>query len=231
MLQKNIVLQKNTPSVRHPAEAGAFILDWDGVLADTRLDFKALRQKYFDGKTVPLVEAAAKLPARVRAAVLAEIREIEIKGAENATPVQGAKDLIAWLNATGGPRLGESRPGKLWAVVSRNCRDSILLAAGKCGIALPPVFLCREDPYVKPDPRALSLAAERLGVSLSDCVMVGDFVYDLQAARDAAIPAVLVKNPATSPPNARAEWEDLADFVYESMGDFVKDLQTFGAMP
>ncbi|MDR2136944.1 MAG: HAD-IA family hydrolase [Synergistaceae bacterium] len=215
--------QKNVSPIRHPAEAGAFILDWDGVLADTRLNFRALRQKYFDGKIVPLIEAAANLPAQVRAEALAEIRAIEMEGAERATPVPGAKDLIAWLDTPG--TLG----GKPWAVVSRNCRDSIVLAAGKCGIVLPSVFLCREDPYVKPDPRALALAAERLGASLSGCVMVGDFVYDLQAARDASIPSVLVKNPATSPPGVRAEWEDLADFVYESMGDFVRDLRAFEA--
>ncbi|MDR1379531.1 MAG: HAD-IA family hydrolase [Synergistaceae bacterium] len=221
--------QKNVSSIRHPAEAGAFILDWDGVLADTWLNFKPLRQKYFDGKIVPLVEAAAELPPTIRAEVLAEIRRIEIEGAEKAVPVEGAKDLIAWLNTPKKLVSGKSVQTKPWAVVSRNCRDSILLAAEKCGITLPPVFLCREDPYVKPDPRALALAAKRLRARLSDCVMVGDFIYDLQAAKNASIPSVLVKNPATGSPDVSAEWEGLADFVYVSLVDFVKDLSAFEA--
>ena len=190
-----------------PANAGAFILDWDGVLAETRLNFAPLRQKYFDGKRVPLIEAAAALPAPLRAEVEAEIYRIEMEGAERAEAVEGAKDLIAWLN--------EAR--KPWAVVSRNCRGSILLAAERCGIVLPSVVLSREDPYVKPAAEALALAAERIGAKLADCVMVGDFVYDLQAARNAGIPFVLVKAIG-------AEWEKDSDFTYATVTDFVKDL-------
>jgi len=194
-------------TIKHPAYAGVFILDWDGVLAETRLNFAPLRQKYFEGKFVPLLETAAALPAPLRAEVEAEIYRIEMEGAERAAAVDGAKDLIAWLAETRKP----------WAVVSRNCRDSILLAAERCGIALPSVVLSREDPHVKPAAEALALAAERIGAKLSDCVMVGDFVYDLQAARNAGIPFVLVKA-------AGADWEKDSDFVYASVADFVKDL-------
>jgi HAD superfamily hydrolase (TIGR01549 family) len=39
----------------------------------------------------------------------------------------------------------------------------------------------------KPDPAVVRLAAERLGLPLSDCVMVGDSRYDEEAARDAPV--------------------------------------------
>ena len=197
-------------SIRHPAEAGAFLLDWDGVLANTRLDFSHLRNKYFGGKIVPLSETAAALPEPDRSLVLSEIHRIEMGGADAATAVEGASDLIAWL--------AEAR--KPWAVISRNSRESILLAAERCGITLPPVTLSREESYIKPDPRALNLAAERLGVALSDCVMVGDFVFDLEAAQNAGIPSVLVRKIG-------AEWESLADFAYDTVLDFVQDLRAF----
>ena len=196
----------------HPARAAAFILDWDGVLADTKLDFKPLRRKYFNGEIVPLIEAASALSEPDRSEVRAEIRRIEMEGAENAAAVEGAKDLIAWLTAPGAE--------KPWAVVSRNCRDSLLLAARNCGITLPPVLLSREDPYVKPAPEALALAAERMGVDLADCVMVGDFVYDMMAANRAGIPAVLVRSRGES-------WENLADFSYATVGDLVEALRSF----
>jgi HAD superfamily hydrolase (TIGR01549 family) len=196
----------------HPALAGAFILDWDGVLAETKLDFKPLRQKYFNGETVPLIEAASELPEPARSEVREEIRRIEMEGAERAVAVEGAKDLISWIAAAGKP----------WAVVSRNCRDSILLAAGKCGIALPSVLLSREDPHVKPEPEALSLAARKMGVDLADCVMVGDFVYDMLAANRAGVPAVLVRSRGES-------WEELADFSYATVGDFVEALRSFSS--
>ena len=46
----------------HPARMDGFILDWDGVLANTRLDFQPVRDKYFGGQIVPLIERAAELP-------------------------------------------------------------------------------------------------------------------------------------------------------------------------
>ena len=201
--------------LRHPGEARGFLLDWDGVLADTRLDFSLLRGKYFGGKIVPLFESAAALPEPDRSEVLAEIHKVEMEGAAAAGAVEGAKDLIAWLTEACKP----------WAVISRNCRDSILLAAKQCGIVLPSVTLSREDPYVKPDFRALRLAAERLGVALADCVMVGDFVYDLKAAQNAGIPSVLVRK------KTGAEWESLANFAYDTVKEFVEDLRSEGLRP
>jgi phosphoglycolate phosphatase-like HAD superfamily hydrolase len=141
-----------------------------------------------------------------------------MEGAEKATAVEGAKDLLAWLD------IKEEGPCP-HAVVSRNCRDSIVLAAERCGITLPPVTLSREDPYVKPDPRALALAAERLGVPLSDCVMVGDFIFDLQAAQNAGIPFVLVRGAVSG--DTPKEWESEADFPYATVADFVHSLKTF----
>jgi phosphoglycolate phosphatase len=47
-------------------------------------------------------------------------------------------------------------------------------------------------PVKKPDPAPLRLAADRLGVPLETCVMVGDSMADLRAARNAGIPMVCV---------------------------------------
>ncbi len=201
------------PPFWHPALMDAFILDWDGVLADTRLDFTALRRKYFGGRIVPLIETADALPPPLREEVKAEIRRIEMEGAERAVPVDGAREFLAWLR----------RSGKPWAVVSRNCRDSILLAAERCGIALPPVLLSREDPAVKPEPEALALASERLGIALDNCVMVGDFVYDMLGARRAAVRCVLVERDPE-------EWGHLADAAYPRLRDFLSALETPSAL-
>ena len=45
------------PPFWHPAAAKGFILDWDGVLADTKMNFQKIRDKYFNGRFVPLLES------------------------------------------------------------------------------------------------------------------------------------------------------------------------------
>ena len=202
------MLETIAPPFWHPAVKGAFILDWDGVLADTKLDFSALRQRYFGGRIVPLIEAAENFPSPVREEIRDEIRRVEMEGADRAVPVPGAHEFIAWLRDCGKP----------WAVVSRNCRDSILLAAERCGIELPPVLLSREDPAVKPEPEALFLAAERLGVAPDDCVMVGDFIYDMLGARRAAVRCVLTGR-------GNVEWGGLADAAYPTLCSFLAALE------
>ena len=113
----------------NPAARRAFILDWDGVLAETKLSFAHIRQKYFQGRFVPLFESIATLPHEASVALERDIYDEEMRGAESAEAVPGALDLLDWLESERIP----------WCVVSRNCHDSIRLAAergrtGECYI-------------------------------------------------------------------------------------------------
>ena len=192
----------------NPASSQAFILDWDGVLAETKLNFAPIRQKYFQGRFVPLFEAVATLPPPLSEALKKDIYEEEMAGAENAEPVPGAFELLEWLGAHNIP----------WCVASRNCSDSIHLAAQRTGITLPPFVLSRDTPPVKPEPQALWRAAEILSAPPSRCVMVGDFVFDLVGARRAGMRAVLVQRP-------EAEWKHWADASFDRLIDFIDFLR------
>lgn len=195
------------PPLWHPSLSDAWILDWDGVLADTKLNFLPFREKYFAGRQVAILEELKHLSPDVRERAIEDMRSIEIEGARRATCVGGAVDLIAWLDQ-------EKRP---WAIVSRNCRESIECAAERMGFTLPQVVMSRESGPVKPDPEALWNAASSLGVGPERCVMVGDFVYDLIGARRAGMRAVLVERPGA----AYAHWADIA---FDSVRDLVSSL-------
>ncbi len=195
------------PPLWHPALSDAWILDWDGVLADTKLNFLPFREKYFAGRQVAILEELKHLSPDVRERAIEDMRSIEIEGARRATCVGGAVDLIAWLDR-------EKRP---WAIVSRNCRESIECAAERMGFTLPRVVMSRESGPVKPDPEALWIAASSLGVRPELCVMVGDYVYDLVGARRAGMRAVLVERPGA----AYAHWADIA---FDSVRDLVSSL-------
>lgn len=204
----NAVTLTVSPPFWHPAFSKGFILDWDGVLAETKLNFTPIREKYFGGEFVPLLEAAHSLPPELREELNRDIYNLEMAGAETSEAVPGALDLLEWLGA-------QQKP---WCVVSRNCRDSILLAARRCGLPLPPVVKSRDDPPVKPEPEALWNAALSLGVPFEECLMVGDFLYDLVGARRAGMRAVLVQRPD-------AEWKHWADVSFDRLTDFVDSLK------
>ena len=193
----------------NPAASKAFILDWDGVLAETKLSFAHIRHKYFQGKFVPLFESIATLPHEVSVALERDIYDEEMRGAESAEAVPGALELLEWLE-------NERIP---WCVVSRNCLDSIRLAAERSGLSLPELVFSRDHPPVKPAPEALWRAAEDMLVPAADCLMVGDFVYDLVGARRAGMRAVLVQRPG-------AEWAFWADASFDTLIDFVELLKS-----
>ncbi|MEL6947551.1 MAG: phosphoglycolate phosphatase [Pseudomonadota bacterium] len=46
--------------------------------------------------------------------------------------------------------------------------------------------------FRKPDPRHITATAERFGVPPENCVMVGDSINDIQAAKDARMPVIAV---------------------------------------
>lgn len=192
-----------------PADASGFILDWDGVIAETRLDFTPLREKYYGGRRAMLLEEACTLAPEVRDEFFAELVALEMAGAEKAEPVAGAPELLAWLKDNGVP----------YCIVSRNRMDVIKRGADVIGIELPEKTWGRDNSrWVKPDPRALCAAAEAIGAEPRRCVYVGDFLYDLQGARRAGMRAVLVQreNP---------EWSAWADVMYPKMTDLVAELR------
>ncbi|MFP4482825.1 MAG: HAD family hydrolase [Thermovirgaceae bacterium] len=196
------------PPFWHPVCSKGFILDWDGVLADTRLDFQGIRDRYFGGRRVPLIESDHLLTPEQRENLEKDLYDLEMEGASRAIPVEGAHELLEWLDSEQIPR----------AVVSRNCMDSIRKAARKCDIRLPEHVFSRDEGPLKPDPEALWAAAEAIGVPEDQCVVVGDFLYDLYGARRAGMRAVLVERH-------EKEWLRWTDAGFKRLPDLVESLR------
>ncbi len=191
-----------------PAGASGFLLDWDGVIAETKLDFSGIREKYYGGRRAMLLEDSWTLAPDRREAMLKELVELEMAGAEKAEPVPGAFELIKWLNKNNIP----------YCILSRNCMEVIRRGAEVIGLELPAQTWGRDNmDWVKPDPRALLAAAAAIGVEPRRCLYVGDFLYDLQGARRAGMRAVLVQRDEPA-------WSGWADVTYPLMTDFVEAL-------
>jgi HAD superfamily hydrolase (TIGR01549 family) len=196
-----------------PSEAEAVLFDWDGIIAGTCLDFSAVREKYYGSRNAMLLEDSVSLPPRKREELMRDLEDLEMAGAAAATPVTGATDVIAWFEKRDIP----------WAVVSRNCRKSILKAAETLSVKLPAIVRSRDDgDSVKPDPKALADTCRELRVDPAQTLLIGDYVYDMMGARRAGMRGALIRE------KTEHGWDEWLEFSCRSMRGLLKELGTPG---
>jgi HAD superfamily hydrolase (TIGR01509 family) len=96
--------------------------------------------------------------------------------ASQVRPLPGARELLAYLTQAAVP----------WAIATSARIESARPTLEALGVG-PKVPIVTRDQveHAKPDPDLFLAAAERLGIPISDSVVVGDSVWDLLAARRA----------------------------------------------
>jgi HAD superfamily hydrolase (TIGR01549 family) len=123
-----------------------------------------------------------------RAAYMPERTVEEIDGAYRRFFAERLGDIA--VNPEAGPALRRLRElGVRTSLATNTNRPLAETILGRLGIAgLLDAFACADEAGAgKPDPAVVRLAAKRLSLSLSDCLMVGDSKYDEEAARDAPV--------------------------------------------
>jgi phosphoglycolate phosphatase len=177
----------------------AVLFDFDGTLVEQRVDFARMRREALavlaahgvdpaplaGMHVLEMVERAGRelverdpLYGAQRAQALAAdarraIEEVECEGASTARALPGAAALLGDLRARG---VGV-------AIVTRNCRAAVERVLARHALEYD-VLLTRDDvPHVKPDPRHLQAALDRLGVPGEDAAMCGDHPMDIAAGR------------------------------------------------
>jgi HAD superfamily hydrolase (TIGR01549 family) len=96
--------------------------------------------------------------------------------ASQVRPLPGAEELLAYLTKAGVP----------WAIATSGRLESASLSLRLLGIPDDAPIITRDlVRHAKPDPDLFLAAAEKLGVDISNSVVVGDSIWDLLAARRA----------------------------------------------
>lgn len=196
------------------------IFDLDGTLVDSGLDFDLMRREMGLPAGGPLLEALAALP-EPRAV---ECREIlarhEWAGAQRARLMPGVAEFLDELNRRGIHR----------AVLTRNCREVALATIGRLKLEFD-LVVAREDAPAKPDPAAIWMVCEKWTLPRSKVVMLGDFVFDVEAGRQAGVRTVLYtagREPSLVAGHERADF-CLRSFV--SPGEFFAWIESPAAKP
>jgi len=174
------------------------IFDLDGTLADSRLDFDAMRREMELPDGMPILEGLVKLqPAHaVRCRQILDRHELE--GAERAVLLPGVVQLFDWL----------ARRSLRTAVATRNSRRITDATLHRLGLKVD-LSLTRDDGPVKPDPWAVLHVCQRWDVLPAEVVMIGDYRFDIEAGRAAGCRTVLLTHPVDPRTHANHEQADL----------------------
>ncbi len=131
-------------------------------------------------------------------------------------PLPGARELLAYLTERSVP----------WAVATSGHIRSARPTLESLGIpSLVPVVTRDLVQHAKPDPDLFLAAAERLAVAIEDCVVVGDSVWDLLAARRARALGVGLLSGGYGPDELQSAG---AYRVYEDPADLLRHVDEVG---
>ncbi|WP_166422050.1 HAD family hydrolase [Paraglaciecola sp. 20A4] len=181
---------------RHPINTmKGFIFDLDGTLVTSNLDFRYLRTLLDCPIDQDILHFIADLPSPEQEHANKIVLDYELKDARNSLWIEGAKQLIYALHQKQFPI----------AIVTRNSKQATALKLANNHVLFD-VILTREDAPPKPDPSALLRIAEHWQIPAPQLAYVGDYLYDIQAAKNAGMLACLYA-PNEAPDYAReADW-------------------------
>jgi HAD superfamily hydrolase (TIGR01509 family) len=221
-------------STKHPAPAVLF--DLDGTLMDSNYEHVTAWRMAFQraGIEIPnaflhrcigmrgelLIRAVWKeigSAARHNAEKLEKLhKEYFEKRLRSVTPLPGAAALLKAL----------SRRKVPWAVATGGDKSAVVKMIRPLEIPpAAPVITADDVKQAKPEPDVFVVAARRLGMPLSDCIVVGDSVWDLLGARRAkALGVGLLSGGYSSAELLTAG----AYRVYKHPGDLLEHLPEIG---
>ncbi len=164
-----------------PYRISAVLFDFDGTLTQPgALDFSVIKKELGCPLDKPVLEYIESISdPQLKAQYHKALDRFESKGAADSRPNPGAEDLIRMIRSKKLP-LG---------LITRNSMVSIRAALHNFdNLSLDDfdVVITRDDPVApKPEPDGILLAAQKLNVKPQDMLMVGDFVFDIQAGQNA----------------------------------------------
>ncbi|RRS09780.1 HAD family hydrolase [Pseudoalteromonas sp. J010] len=186
------------------------IFDLDGTLVTSELDFSLIRAQIGCPSGHDLLSYINSLPSPyMREEAMNIVHQHELCDAQHCEVIPGVKPVLTQLSQMGVPL----------AVVTRNFAKAAQLKLKATGLPIP-LTLTRDDAPAKPDPTALLRVAQTWQVPSYQCVYVGDYLYDIQAAHNAQMPSCLFA------PNNIPHYAEQADIVIRDFSQLVDALCT-----
>lgn len=190
-----------------------WIFDLDGTLTVAVHDFGYIRSELGIPVGSDILGHLSALPEETSLPLHARLQEIELGLSGATTAAAGAGQLLQQLRDSGA-RLG---------ILTRNTRENALRTLDLVGLGnyfVADDILGRDQALPKPDPDGIYRLAERWGADPAAAVMVGDYLYDLQAGRLAGALTVHVDVSRSF------IWPELADVAVGSLEELMPQIRS-----
>jgi hydrogenase expression/formation protein HypE len=199
----------------------AVLFDFDGTLTEPgSIDFEVIKKAVGCPKGIPVLEFIAGLSSAAERAEASRILDgFEAEAARQSRPNKGAEEMIDWLRMRG-LQVG---------IISRNSYTSIATALENFERICPAdfaVILSRDDPFSpKPSPEGILAAAARMGTPVTQVLVVGDFIFDVEAGRSAGALTAYLTNRGEPHPGVEP------DFTVAHLGELKEIIRLHGPLP
>lgn len=190
-----------------------WVFDMDGTLTHAIHDFDAIREKLGLPAGKPILESLAELPAADAANVSAQLDSLEYRIADKASAQPGADELLKGLAASGAT-LG---------ICTRNGKGIAHATLDACGLRHyfeDDNVVSRDCCAPKPDAAGVNLLLQRWNTGPDTAVMVGDYLFDLEAGRNAGVTTVHLDVAG------EFSWPDMSDVCVTSLTELIDQIST-----
>lgn len=156
----------------------------DGTLTVANHDFEAIRATLDLPSGEPILEALARLPSAEAQPRWAKLYELELDIAHTTQAQPGARELLTRLRSHNNKRI---------SILTRNSKTIAHHTLAACGLLEffePDTILSRDCCAPKPKPDGILQILQQWEATPDRAVMVGDYVFDLLAGRNAGTATV-----------------------------------------
>jgi len=151
------------------------------------LDFPSMKREMSCPHELHVLEFIEGQPAEKRKPLMEVLNLREALAAEQSQPNEGAERCLSELK----------RRGILFGIHTRNSLLSVRRALGKFRTVWAEDFraiMTRDDSLPKPHPDGVIKASAKMGVSVEELMVVGDYRFDIIAGSSAGACIVLLTN-------------------------------------
>jgi sugar-phosphatase len=173
----------------------AFLFDMDGTILSSIAAAERVWARWAQRHGL---DVAAFLPTIHGMRSVETVRRLDLPGvdaaAEAAAITRAEMDDVQGIEAIAGvAAFLAALPAGRWAVVTSAPRELALRRIAAAGLPVPPLMIAAEDvTQGKPAPDCFVLAATRLGVAASDCLVFEDAPAGIAAAESAGASVVVI---------------------------------------